>query len=176
MVKVDKNEGGGLAHIQMTDIKRRICLPLSDVHQYVLKAEVSSRPRSKRSKETSDYSEWKRPIPSPTMPVYGSKLEEFIDTVNQECHGLKLKPGTRVWVNLGISNGTWPAVVWALQYCRKDHLPDVLLTYKSGCYLVNFYGEHSLMWIKEKQMKLAATVTEPGLISSLEAWGKKNKR
>lgn len=176
VVKVEKREGGGYAYVQMTDIKKRIRLPLSEVHRYIISDDSSSTIQMKRSRDDSEYSRWKQPVAPPSMPVSGTKLQEFICRINQECHSLEMKPGTRVWVNLGTSNGRWPAIVWALQYCRKDDLSDVLLTYKPGRYLVNFYGEHSLMWIKEKQMLLAVEQIDSDSNDALEAWGKKHKK
>lgn len=173
-MKVEKNEGR--AYIQLTDIKKRICLPLSDVHQYVIFEETKSDSHSKRFREDLEHSKWKKLVAPPSMPVNGYELEEFILKINQACHSLETKPGTKVWVNLGSANGKWPAIVWALQFCRKDDLPDVILTYKAGRYLVNFYGEHSLMWIKEKQMSLAIKGDESDLYDTLVIWGKKHKK
>jgi len=163
----------------MTDIKKRICLPLSDVHQYILTADTCPHPKKRRCRENLDYSEWKKktPVAPPSgMPLHGCELDRFINRINHECHNLPMKPGTRVWINLGISNGKWPAIVWAPQYCRKEDLPDVLLAYRPGNYLVSFYGEHSLMWVKEKQTSESARETESSMIHALETWGKKHKK
>lgn len=173
-MKVEKTSR--LAHIQMSDIKKRICLPLSDVHQYLLPTDKFPHPQPKRCRENLDYSESKPPVTPPSMPVHGYELEVFINGINHECHELPMKPGTRVWINLGISNGKWPAIIWAPQYCRKEDLPDVLLTYKTGNYLVTFYGEHSLMWVKERQTSLSTKEIEASLIHALEIWGKKHKK
>jgi hypothetical protein len=173
---VDKSTGEGIAHIQMTDFRSlRIQLPLPEVYQYVINTDADG-PKQKKSRNEPQYARWKQPVAPPSMPVNGLKLEQYIERIDRECHGKPFKPGTRVWCNLGTLHGQWPAIIWAIRYCRKDELADALLTYRSGRYLVTFYGEHSLMWVRSEQVCLATNKIDRDLKDVLESWGRKHKQ
>jgi hypothetical protein len=58
----------------------------------------------------------------------------------------------------------------------KDDLADVILTHKAGRYLVAYYGEHSLMWVKSEKVSLAVENDDMGQIDRLELWGRKNRQ
>lgn len=174
MVKVERKGMNSIAHIRMTDYKSvRITLPVDEVHQYVI---VTDKPETpvKRVKKESKFSKWKQPVAPPAMPVNGQKLIDFIQRVDDECVKARIPPGSRVWINLG-ANGQWPALVWAIRYCRKDDLADILLTYKKGRVLVKFYGEHSLMWARDQQIRLYEE-EDTALKERLEILGKKQKQ
>jgi hypothetical protein len=178
VVRVEKHGADGVAHINMTDFpKLRIFLPVSEALEFVIIDSTPSKGNSKRVCHDSGQScRWKQPIAPPSMPVNGPKLEELIDKVDMECHGFAIKPGTRVWVNLGLANGNWPALVWSVKKCRMDDLADILLAYKAGRYLVTYYGEHSLMWVKPQKVSLAVEDEDRSLIESLELWGRKHRQ
>jgi len=176
VVKVEKDGADGIATIKLTDFKGlRIMIPVSEAVNYVID-EPDTEHKPKRQREEPAECVWKPPPPPKDMPTSGPALEEFVQKLDVECHGFSIKPGTRVWVNLGSANGNWPALVWSLMHCRKDDLADVILTHKPGHSLVAFYGEHSLMWVKPCKLRAAVESEDVGQIEALEHWAKKNRQ
>jgi hypothetical protein len=118
--KVQKDGADGIATIKMTDFKGlRIMIPISEAAGYLIEEAVNTEPRPKRVREEAAECTWKVPAAPRNMPTSGPGLEELIQKLDVHCHQLPIKPGTRIWVNLGASAGRWPALVWSLMHCRK---------------------------------------------------------
>jgi len=125
--KVEKDGADGIATIKMSDFRGlRIMIPISEAAEYVIEEAVNTEPRQKRVREEAVECTWKVPAAPKNMPTSGPGLEELIQKLDVDCHQLPIKPGTRIWVNLGASAGCWPALVWSLLHCRKVRAPDHL--------------------------------------------------
>lgn len=104
----------------MTDFRGlRIMIPVSEAAEYVIEESVSAEPKQKRVRDEAAECTWRPPVAPKNMPTSGPGLEELIQKLDVHCHQLPIKPGTRIWVNLGASAGCWPALVWSLMHCRK---------------------------------------------------------
>ncbi|KAK9915696.1 hypothetical protein WJX75_002780 [Coccomyxa subellipsoidea] len=68
----------------------------------------------------------------------------------------------------------WPVVVWSARLCLRKDMAQLLESHKQERMLVRFYGERSMMWVREEDLQEGSL--DDGHVAEMQNWERLHRR
>ncbi|CAL8470267.1 g9809 [Coccomyxa elongata] len=107
------------------------------------------------------------------LPRSGAALLRRISQISQDTSS-RWVVGTQLLAKVRGWKCHWPAVVWNVRLCLLKDMNQLLESYKQGRLLVRFYGERSMMWVREEDVQEGSL--DDSHVEEMQIWGRLHKK